>query len=148
MKKFFLVIASLSGIIALSSFDNNSAINKKVLHSFHSEYGNPPNARWTAYPNDDYVVFKQNNILVRAEYDLHGNQLYALRYFDAKHLPSSVLDNVQEQFPGKKIDNVTEVTTPNGMSYVIQLEDNKSFTTLISDIDGDIAVQNQFQKAS
>src|ERR1700689_4927803 len=80
MKKFFLVIASLSGIIALSSFDSNTPINKKVLQSFHSEYGNPSNVFWTAYPHDDYAVFKQNDILVRVEYDLHGNQLYAIRY--------------------------------------------------------------------
>jgi hypothetical protein len=147
MKKIFLAIASLSGIILFSSFDGNTAINEKVLHSFHAEYGNPRDARWIAYPNDDYVVFKEKNILVRAEYDLHGNQLYAIRYLNANLLPEPVLDNIKDQYPREKIDVVTEVTNPNGMAYVIQLEDKNSFITLLSDTDGDIAVQNQFHRA-
>ncbi|HLX93824.1 MAG TPA: hypothetical protein VKR32_19205 [Puia sp.] len=147
MKKIFVAIAGLTGIIMLSSFDNNAPINKKVLQSFHAEYGNPSNARWIAYPHDDYVVFTQNNILVRAEYDLRGNQLYALRYFDAKSLPSAIFDNLEAQFPGEKIDMVTEVSDPDGMAYVIQLEDKKSLTTVVSDLDGNIAVQHQMYKA-
>jgi hypothetical protein len=148
MKKLLLAITSFSVIIILSSFDGKSGINEKVLHSFHSEYGNPLNARWIANPNSDYVVFTQDNILVRCEYDLRGNQLFALRYFDANNLPLPVLDNVQEQFPDEKINVVIEVTTPDGMAYVIQLEDKQNFTTLISDTDGNIAVQNKLQKAS
>jgi hypothetical protein len=146
MKKLLLAIVGLSGIIILGSFDGNPGINDKVMRAFHSEYGNPLNARWFANPQDDYVVFTQNNIVVRSEYDLQGNQLFALRYFDAKNLPSPVLNNVQGQFPNEKIDIVTEVTTPEGMAYVIQLESKNYLTTLISDMDGNIAVQSQLHK--
>jgi hypothetical protein len=147
MKKIFLVIASLSGVLLLSSFDNDPAVNKKVLRSFHAEYGDPTDARWITYSHQDYVVFTENNILVRAEYDLRGNQLYALRYFDAKYLPSAVSDNIAVQFPGEKIDVVTEVTNPVGMAYVIQLEDEKDLTTVVSDEDGNITVQDKMHKA-
>jgi hypothetical protein len=147
MKKIFLAVAGLSGVLLLSSFDNDPAINKKVLQSFHAEYGNPADARWVTYPHQDYVVFTQDNVLVRAEYDLHGNQLYALRYLDGKDLPSPVFENIKAQFPGEKIDMVTEVTNPDGMAYVIQLENKKRLTTVISDPDGNIGVEQQMLKA-
>jgi hypothetical protein len=146
MKKFFLVAALVSGVFLLSSFYDNSPVNQKVLKSFHSDFGYPDNARWSENPGDDYVSFIQNNVMVRADYDRHGDLLYSLRYFDAQLLPEDVLSSITGQFPDEKINVVTEVTTPAGKAYVIQLEDGNGWTILNSDMDGNLTITDKFNK--
>jgi hypothetical protein len=153
MKKSFLTIASICGILLLSSFyvnaapkDDNAGVNEKVLKSFHSIFSDATNVLWSQVDDHFYASFSQDNVMVRAEYDKKGNLLSSLRYYDAEHLPLNILCKVKKDYPGKSIDVVTEVTIPEGMAYIIQLQDQKGWTILRSDVNGDLTVKDTFDK--
>jgi hypothetical protein len=153
MKKNFLTIASICGIFLLSSFyvsaapaDDNSGVSEKVLKSFNTVFSNASNVQWSQFADHFFVSFSQNNIVVRAEYDKKGNLLSSLRYYDAQHLPLNILCKVKKEYPNKNIDVVTEVSIPEGMAYLIQLQDDKGWTILRSDVNGDLSVKDTFEK--
>jgi hypothetical protein len=154
MKTNFLIIASCCSILLLSSFYVNAApkkddapVNEKVLKSFHAVFNNASNVQWSQENDHFNVSFTQNDIMVRAEYDRYGNMLSSIRYYDAQHLPLNILCKVKMQYPAKSIDVVTEISTTDGMAYLIQLQDDKGWTILRSDVEGTLSVQDEFEKA-
>ena len=153
MKKGFFVIASICSIFLLSSFyvnaapnEDNAGVNAKVLKSFNAVFSDASNVQWSQVDDHYFVNFSQNDITVRAEYDKKGNLLSSLRYYDAQHLPLNILCKVKKEYPNKKIDIVTEVSIPEGMAYIIQLQDDKGWTILRSDVNGDLSVKDAFEK--
>ncbi len=154
MKKNFLTIASICGIFLLSSFcvnanpaDDHSTVNEKVLKSFHSVFNGASNVQWAKYGDHFSVSFLQDQIIVRAEYDKEGNLLSSIRYYNAERLPLNILFNVKKEYANEKIDVVTEVSVPEGTAYIIQLEDDKGWTILHSDVEGNLTVKDSFDKA-
>src|SRR5580658_9697306 len=153
MKKSFLTVAALCGIFLLSSFyvsaspvDDNGTANEKVLKSFYAVFSSASNVQWSEHNDHFYVSFRQSDVLVRAEYDKKGNLLSSLRYYGEQHLPLNILCKVKKEYPGKTIDVVTEVTIPEGMAYLIQLKDDNGWTIVRSDVNGDLSVNDEFQK--
>jgi len=53
---------------------------------------------------------------------------------------------VKKAYPNKSIDVVTEVSIPEGIAYLIQLQDEKGWTILRSDVNGELSVADEFQK--
>ncbi len=152
MKKIFLISVAICGIFLLSSSfviaapNNDAGVNEKVLKSFNSVFIDASNVQWSQYGDHFYVSFLQNDIMVRAEYDKNGNLLSSLRYYDAQHLPLNILCKVKKEYPDKNIDVVTEVSVPEGIAYLIQLQDKKGWTILKSDMNGDLTVKDQFER--
>ena len=84
--------------------------------------------------------------MVRAEYDKNGNLLSSLRYYQEDHLPLNIFYKVKKEYPDKSIDVVTEVSIPEGMAYLIQLQDEKGWTIVRADVDGELSVKDSFDK--
>jgi len=154
MKTKLLIFASCCGILLLSSFmvsgspgNDDAPVNEKVLKSFHSVFNNASHVQWSETNDRFNVSFTQNDVMVRAEYDKYGNMINSIRYYDAQHLPLNILCKVKAQYATKSIDVVTEVSTVDGMAYLIQLQDEKGWTIVRSDIDGTLSLQDEFEKA-
>jgi hypothetical protein len=153
MKKSILSVASICGILLLSSFslkalpNGDASVNEKVLKSFNTVFSDASNVQWSQLGDYYYVSFSQNDMRVRAEYDKNGEMLSSLRYYDAQHLPLNILCNVKKEYPNKSIEVVTEVSIPAGTAYVIQLQDSKGWTIVRSDVNGNLDVQDEFNKS-
>jgi hypothetical protein len=147
MKKSFLAIACLAGILSLSSFNAKAAVNEKVLQSFNSVFASATNVKWTEYPNYYYVSFSQNDVTVRAEYDKKGNLVNSIRYYSEQHLPLNILCKIKKDYPVQSIDVVTEVSTQDGVAYIIQLQDKKGWTIVKSDASASFEVTDTFDRA-
>ncbi|HLY69615.1 MAG TPA: hypothetical protein VKR53_07780, partial [Puia sp.] len=132
--------------VSAAPADDNARVNEKVLKSFNAVFSNASNVQWSQYADHFFVSFSQNSIVVRAEYDKNGNMLSSLRYYDAQHLPLNILCKVKKEYPNKNIDVVTEISIPEGMAYLIQLQDDKGWTILRSDVNGELSVKDEFQK--
>ena len=147
MKKNFLAAACIAGFLSLSVFSAKADVSEKVLKSFHSVFSKASNIKWAEYPDHYYVSFNQNDIMVRASYDLAGNLLSSIRYYKEQHLPLNILCALKKSYASKVVDIVTEVSNQEGIVYFIQLKDDKGWTIVKSDGGATFEVVDKFKKA-
>ncbi|HVM87223.1 MAG TPA: hypothetical protein VMT76_03480 [Puia sp.] len=147
MKKTLITAACFAGLLSLTAFSAKADINKKVLQAFNSVFAKATNVRWTEYKDHYFVSFNHNDVLVKANYDMNGNMINSIRYYKEQRLPLNVLCKIKKTYPSKTIDNVTEVNEDSKTNYFIQLKDDKSWTIIRSDENGELSVVDKFNKA-
>jgi len=146
MKKNLITAACIAGFLSLTAFSAKADINQKVLTSFHSVFSKASNVKWTEYQDHYYVSFKQNDILIKANYDMAGNIMSSIRYYKEQHLPLNILCKIKKLYSSKAVDMITEVNNENGTAYFIQLKDDKGWTIVKSDEAGSFEVTDKFSK--
>src|ERR1700733_12574771 len=109
MKKKFVTIACLAGLLSVSVISVHAEISQKALQSFRSVFAEATNVKWSEYPDHYFVSFSQNDMLIKVTYDKDGNLLNSTRYYKEQRLPLNILYRVKKSYPSKKIDMVTEV---------------------------------------
>jgi hypothetical protein len=141
----FCLLSLSAGVFA--GTDGN--ISDKLLQAFHKTFPDAQQVKW-AETEDRYMVnFKQGDVLTKVEYDKDGNFISSLRYYSEKNLPVNILVRLQKRFTDKKVFGVTEVTNENSsIEYYIKLEDENSWTTVKSNVDGNMQVVEKYKKAS
>jgi hypothetical protein len=146
MKKNLLTATCIAGLLSLSVFSAKADVSQKVLQSFHSVFSKASNIKWTEYQDHYYVSFNQNDVSIRANYDLAGNLLSSIRYYKDQHLPLNILCKIKNSYPSKTVDIVTEVSTGAGIAYFIQLKDDKGWTIVKSDEAANFEIADKFEK--
>lgn len=147
---FFRLSFSLC-LLALSAgvFANGKAdIDGKTLQLFKQTFPNAEQVKWTEQAEKNTVNFKDDGILTKIDYDKDGNFISSVRYYTEKNLPINVLCKLQKKYGDKKVSGVTEMTTDNSVEYYIKLEDDKYWTTVKSNSDGNFQVVEKYKKAS
>jgi hypothetical protein len=86
-------------------------------------------------------------MLCRVKYDLKGNIISTRRDYNEKDLSLFIVAKVKERYAAKKIFGVTEITSSEGVSYNIVLEDDKNWINIISDESGNISQVQKLKKA-
>jgi hypothetical protein len=147
MKKNLLTAACLTGLLSLGAFSVKADVNKKVLNSFYSVFSKATNIKWAEYQDHYFVSFTQNDVLVKANYDMTGNMINSIRYYKEQHLPLNVLCQLKKSYPSKTVNMVTEVNDANGTNYFIDLKDEKGWTVIQSDDSANFNVVDKFKKA-
>jgi hypothetical protein len=143
MKKNLLMIACFAGALSVSAMDARPEVSQK---SFHTVFADAKNVKWTEYPDNYFVSFSQNDLLVKAFYDKQGNLLNTMRYYKEQHLPLNILCKVKKDYPAKTIDIVTEVSADNAVVYFIHLKEDKGWTIVKSDQSANMEVTDKFSK--
>jgi hypothetical protein len=146
MKKTILTASCFAGLLSLGTFSAKADVNQKVLQSFHMVFGKATDIKWTEFQDHYYVSFNQNDVLIKANYDLAGNIVNSIRYYKEQHLPLHILCKIKEAYPSKSVHMVTEVNNENGTAYFIQLQDDKSWTVIKSDESGDFELADRYSK--
>lgn len=147
MKKFFLTAAVVASTL-LAFAATPVTVNEKVLSSFSKSFQHANNIVWSEH-NDHYVVrFLQGTIDSRVKYDLKGNVLETVRYYNEESLPMFIKSKLQDKFTGKKVFGVTEIAKDGELNYYIILEDAKNYITVKSDYFGNTAVLTKLKKAN
>ncbi len=144
MKKILFGIAIL---LSTSSFAGDPPVDERVSKSFKESFPHVSNARW--YENEKFyeVLFENDGITCRMMYDLKGNLITVRRDYLEKDLPIYIMVKTKEAYKGKKIFGVTEITSSDGITYNIILEDAKHWTTVKSDASGNMHVVQKLKKA-
>jgi hypothetical protein len=164
IKKHFLITSCLltlsAGVFAgtgvtgsavnsvANSGPNSGTISEKLLQAFKQTFPDAEQVKWLEQENKYTVNFKEKGILTKIEYDKDGNFLNSLRYYTEKNLPVNILCKLQQKFADKKVFGVTEMATETSVEYYIKLEDNDSWVTVRSSIDGNMQVTEKYKKAS
>src|SRR5215213_3170424 len=130
------VLYGLVLLLSTTSFAATPPVDEKITSHFSQTFPAALDAKWYEYETFYEVFFINNQITCRVQYDLRGNIISARRDYFEKDLSLFIVAKVKEKYPGKKIFGVTEITTTNGVSYNIVLEDEKNWTTITSDDSG------------
>jgi hypothetical protein len=146
MKKKFLTIACLAGLLSVSVINAKAEVSQRVLQSFHAVFTQATHVMWTENADKYFVSFNQNDMLLKISYDKEGNLLSSVRYYKEQRLPLNIMYKVKKAYPSKKIDIVTEVSTTEGTVYFIQLKDDKNWTIVKSNESGDLEVTDKFSR--
>lgn len=144
-----LLFASLCLLtLSAGAFANDDfTINEKLLQTFKQTFPNAEQVKWLEQADKYTVNFKENGILTKIDYDKDGNFLSSLRYYTEKNLPVNIICKLQKKYADKKIFGVTEMTTDAAVEYYIKLEDATSWTTVKSNVDGNLQVVEKYKKA-
>lgn len=144
MKRIFFALALL---VSTASFAHNPEVDEQVSKQFKETFPAASDAKWFDYDTFFEVVFKNNDILCRVKYDLKGNIISTRRDYNEKDLSLFIVAKVKEKYHGKKIFGVTEITSSEGVSYNIVLEDETHWTNINSDESGYITQVQKLKKA-
>src|SRR5438067_8961830 len=118
MKSIFFGIAILLFASAYSA-----PPNEKILKSFSTSFPKAEKISWFESGNDAQVEFFSGAIKCKVWYDADGNVLKTNRYYTAESLSPFILSKLQQKYNGKKVFGITEVSSEEGITFYIVLED-------------------------
>jgi hypothetical protein len=146
MKKLFVLAALITGFVATAS-PSPSDVNEKVLKAFKEAFSTAQDVNWQEYEEYYQANFRQDDIQVRVQYDDNGNLLRTTRYYSEKQLMPNIVAKLKSRYGKAEIAGVTESTSEDEVSFVINLKDNDNWYIVKSDIYGNLHQTQKFKRA-
>ena len=145
MKKLIILTCLFATLSVAAS--NPPEVSEKVLKAFNQTFMKATDVVWHETKNLFEASFKQSEIISRAIYDANGNLLRTTRYYSQENLPIHILTKIQKRYGGKSIYGITELSTGDGVSYYITLQDDTHWYVIESDSWGSLEQTKKFKKA-
>lgn len=146
MKKIFLIVA-LAGSLISQATNPPADVTERILKAFHATFRAARQVTWHEY-NDYYQAnFRIDEIQVRAQYSDDGTLLKTIRYYGESQLLPNIAARLKEKYSGKLVHGVTETTSDQEISFVINLKDNDHWYVVKSDALGNLELVNKFKRA-
>ena len=145
MKKLIILTCLFATLSVAAS--NPPEVSEKVLKAFNQTFMKATDVVWHETQNLYEASFKQSEIISSAIYDAQGNVLRTTRYYSQENLPIHILTKIQKRYTGKSIYGVTELSTGDGVSYYITLQDDTHWYVVESDSWGSLEQTKKFRKA-
>ena len=145
MKKLIIFTCLFAALSATAS--NPPEVSEKVLKAFSETFMKATDVVWHEVKNMYEASFKQSEVISRAIYDKDGNLLRTTRYYSQENLPINILTKLQKRYAGKSVYGVTELSTEDGVSYYITLQDDTHWYVVESDSWGSLEQTKKFKKA-
>ena len=142
MKKILLIAAI---ILCSTVYAKNP--NDKIIESFKKAFPNADHVVWTDYENSYQVEFNANLVKVKLWYDNDGNIIKTTRYYTEESLCPFILARLKQKYSDKKVFGITEVSSDEGLTYYIILEDDKKWYHVTVTSTGNMTLENKYNKA-
>jgi hypothetical protein len=144
MKKITIAALALLLLLRVTAASNGPEVKKDLQQSFQKDFPNAENIHW-GENNDGYsVTFTVKSILTRITYDKKGRFTGSLRNYSEQILSFYLTNKLKKKYPGQEIYGVTEVTSPNDVTYFVKLESDKYWTTVRLEADGSSEMVEQY----
>ena len=144
MKK---ILFSLACVIFLATTSNAATPNEKVLKAFKETFATAKEVTWHEYDNVYQANFKQDEVQIRAQYDEEGRLLKTIRYYGETQLMPNIVFKLRKKYAGKEIFGVTETSSEQEVSFVINLKDENNWYIVKSDMFGNLEQTDKFKRA-
>jgi hypothetical protein len=151
MKKVLLMFAALLvGVVSFAA--DPGGIDEKLIRSFNSSFPKAEQVNWYELPKMYVVNFVENGIRGRIEYRKDGKTTQFTRYYTAEQLPFVVQTSIGKAHPNKTIYGVIEVSTvtepghQTKIDYYVKMQDDRYWTTVKADIDGNLRIAERYRK--
>jgi hypothetical protein len=122
-------------------------VNEKAQRTFVTVFKDADNVTWSNSGNNYVAYFENDGIKTRATIDSKGKLLQTIRYYNESHLPATVLAAIKNDYKGKQIHGITEVTNKNGTNYRIVLKDIRYYTHINANQEGQTELVTRYTRA-
>jgi hypothetical protein len=121
MKPLFILLTVISSLFANNSFATED-INPVVIKSFQRTFKEATEANWTVIENMYRVRFSLSTQYITAYYDERGTLLSVTRNISSFQLPVLLQAEIKRTYVNYWISDLYEVSSDNGTSYYVTLE--------------------------
>jgi hypothetical protein len=146
MKKLLFVAALLTGLAATAT-PSPTEISERILKSFNETFTDAKDVTWHEYEKYAQANFKQDEVQIKAQFSDDGTLLKTYRYYSEKQLMPNIVAKLKKRYTGKEIAGVTEVTSDDEVTFVINLRDDKNYYIIKSDIYGNLQQTDKYKRA-
>jgi hypothetical protein len=146
MKKILLVAALLTGFVTFAT-PKPTDVSEKIRKAFTETFTDAKDVTWHEYEKYTQANFIQNDIQVKVQYNTEGELLRTYRYYTEKQLLPNIVAKLKKKYSGKEVVGVTELTSDDEVSFVINLRDDKNYYILKSDIYGNLQQTDKYKRA-
>lgn len=146
MKKIILSVALLVSIVA-GAAASPSEVNAKVLKAFNETFALAKDVVWHEYEDSYQANFRLDEMQVRVLYDEEGRLVRTIRYYSEKQLFPTVVSKLKKKYGNKEIFGVTETASPDEVSFVVTIRDEKNYYIVKSDVYGNLELTDKFKRA-
>jgi hypothetical protein len=146
MKKLLFVAALLTGFTAIAT-PLPTEISEKVLKAFQETFANATDVTWHEYEKYAQANFKQDDVQIKAQFSEDGTLIKTYRYYTEKQLLPNIVAKLRKRYGNKEIAGVTELTSDDEVSFVINLRDDKNYYIVKSDIYGNLQQTDKYKRA-
>lgn len=146
MKKIIYLAFLLTGFVATAA-PAPTEINEKVLKAFKETFTAAQDVSWHEYEEYAQVNFVVDKIQIRAQYAEDGRLLRTIRYYSERELLPNVVAKLKKKYAGKEISGVTESSSDDEVSLVINIKDENNWYIVKSDVYGNLQQTEKFKRA-
>ena len=133
MKRLFITVTIALSFISFSSFANDDEnIAPAALESFKTSFKSATEVNWSISENYFQADFALNGQYVSAFYDAEGKMIAMSRNISSLQLPLTLQASLKNKYEGYWISGLMEMSTDDGTSYYITLENADSRVILKS----------------
>ena len=142
MKKIIVLLFIVASVPAFAT----DSLSAKVIDRFTIDFPQAENVKWYENGGNIQVYYTAGDISCNIYYNADGEVTRTRRYYQEKDLAPYIRAKVAQAYAGKKIFGITETSTAKGIRYNIKLEDEKSWTEVVSDSNGQLDAANEMTK--
>ncbi len=148
MKRVLFLAFLLTGFVAMATpAPSPIKVNEKILKAFNETFAAAKDISWHEYTDYSQANFKINTIQVRAQYSEDGQLIRTIRYYTESELLPNIVANLRKRYPGKEITGVTESTSNDEVSFVVNIKDDNHWYIVKADVYGNLEQTQKFKRA-
>ncbi|MCS3796352.1 hypothetical protein [Niastella sp. OAS944] len=152
MKKFSIMFSALFLCISLIARDPGPGEKDELIKTFTTSFPKAERVHWYEMPKAWVVNFVTDGVRSRIVYTKDGKITEFTRYYFETNMPFLIRSKIKEAYPTKSIFGVVEVSVMaeggvSKMDYYVKLEDEKYWSTVQSDNEGNLRLVEKYKKA-
>jgi hypothetical protein len=146
MKRIIYLAFLLTGFVATAA-PAPAEVNEKVLKAFAQTFTDAQNVTWHEYEDYTQANFYLDKIQVRAQYSDEGKLIRTLRYYTERELLPNIVAKLKKKYAGKVIAGVTESSSDDEVSFVVNIKDDNHWYIVKTDVYGNLQQAEKFRRA-
>ncbi|MGZ8557523.1 MAG: hypothetical protein ACXWWC_04295 [Chitinophagaceae bacterium] len=146
MKRIVYLAFLLTGFVATATA-SPSEVNEKILKAFSETFTAAQNVTWQEYEDYSQANFSIDKVQVRAQFAEDGRLIRTLRYYSERELLPNIVARLKKKYAGKEIAGVTESSSDDEVSFVINVKDENNWYVIKSDVYGNLQQTDKFKRA-
>ena len=144
MKKLLIILFVIASVPLFAS----DSISNTIVEKFKSDFPHAKNVKWYFNAGASEVYYEEAGVTCHMWYNEDGKVVKTRRYYSEKDLAPYLKAKIAQRYPNKTIFGVTESSTPEGVDYLITLEDSKNWLQVTCDGTGELSVMKKMKKSA